>query len=281
MRKGVDHLADHCVLQGEDIREVAVKAFGPKTAGIGGVDELSVDPHPCGRPPHASLDEIANPQFPGDHAQIHRPTPVRETRMTGYHQQAIDLGKIGDKVFRKAFSEIRLFRIVAQGVAKGSTAIEATCGSDGSASGPPCAARTLEAGTVVSQITRNTRGPAETRVGSSSSGILGGYAPPVLPSSKEEAPRNDVGPSTPVWESATWRNIDRFRISTFPPGSGVTCGRTVRFPSSHGPYDRRLPRWRRICVCRHVHVGCSALLAICSSSAWPASNRGTSPGMDP
>ncbi|GEC34903.1 hypothetical protein N181_28775 [Sinorhizobium fredii USDA 205] len=42
--KGVDHLADDFVLQGEDIREVAVQAFGPKTAGAGGVDELRIDP---------------------------------------------------------------------------------------------------------------------------------------------------------------------------------------------------------------------------------------------
>ena len=73
VREGRDDLAYDLVLQGEDVRQVAVEPLGPELPVPRRVGELNADSDPARDAAHAALDDIADAEFLRDRLGIGGP----------------------------------------------------------------------------------------------------------------------------------------------------------------------------------------------------------------
>jgi hypothetical protein len=65
-------LLRHLVLDGEDVVEIAVVAFGPKVTAAGAVDQLCRDPHSVARFADAALHNESHPELAAHVADVNR-----------------------------------------------------------------------------------------------------------------------------------------------------------------------------------------------------------------
>src|SRR5580704_3192451 len=72
-----DRLRD-LVLQGENVLEGAVVAFGPDVAISRGFDKLGGNAYPVPDLPHAAFQYVADPKLPGDQPHVDRLALKRE-----------------------------------------------------------------------------------------------------------------------------------------------------------------------------------------------------------
>ena len=86
VREGGDDLAHHLVLQGEDVRQVAVEPLGPEMPVHRRLGELNADPDPARGPAHAAPDDVSHAQLPGDRPDVGRPGCAEERRIAWDHQ---------------------------------------------------------------------------------------------------------------------------------------------------------------------------------------------------
>ena len=63
-------MADDLVLDGEDVRGIAVEAIGPEMAAGLAVDQLRIDPYVVAGAPHAALQHVADTELAGDLADV-------------------------------------------------------------------------------------------------------------------------------------------------------------------------------------------------------------------
>jgi hypothetical protein len=97
----------------EDVLEVAVEAIGPDVAAARGVDELHVDAHLHAGAAHAAFEHVAHAELPAHLLDVDALLLVGERRVARDHEQAGDLGDVGDDVFGDAVGEVFLLGIAA------------------------------------------------------------------------------------------------------------------------------------------------------------------------
>src|SRR5207248_10552130 len=86
------------VLNGEDIRQVAIEALGPDMAAILAVNELSSYPDARSRLSHASFQDKSNTKLPADLLYLHRFIFVGKGSVTRDNEKPGDLGQVSDDV---------------------------------------------------------------------------------------------------------------------------------------------------------------------------------------
>jgi hypothetical protein len=106
-------LLGHLVLHREDVLEVAVEAVGPDVAAALGVDELHVDAHLHAGTAHAAFEHVAHAELAAHLLDVDALLLVRERRVARDHEQARDLGNVGDDVFGDAVGEVLLLGVAA------------------------------------------------------------------------------------------------------------------------------------------------------------------------
>src|SRR5947207_11699508 len=79
-----------------------------------GFDELSIDPDAVPLPLYAPLQNVMDAQLLGDLSYVDRLALIGPTRVTRDHEDAGELGEIGDEILGHAINEITLFGIGAQ-----------------------------------------------------------------------------------------------------------------------------------------------------------------------
>ena len=109
--KGPDDVLGNFVLNGEEILEIAVVAFGPDMVAGRGLDELGGDPDALAGLAHAAFDDIAHPQFPPNFGDVHRLPLEHERGVARDNEQATAAAQLGDDVLGDAIGEILLLGI--------------------------------------------------------------------------------------------------------------------------------------------------------------------------
>ena len=77
------------------------------------LDQLPGDAQPVCGPPHAALQHIADAEFLGDLADVHRLALVGKGRIPGDDEQAGEFRQAGDQVLDEPVGEILLLRVAA------------------------------------------------------------------------------------------------------------------------------------------------------------------------
>ena len=101
------------VLNGKNVRQVAVEAFRPEVAAIGAISQLASYSHPRARLAHAAFDDTGDAELAPDHLHFERFALVAESAVPRDHAQTGNLGKVGDNILRNSITEIFLFEIAA------------------------------------------------------------------------------------------------------------------------------------------------------------------------
>jgi hypothetical protein len=101
------------VLQREDILELAVVAVRPDVRAGRCVEELRVDADALALAAYAAFENIAGVQRLADVANVACLALVLECGIARDHEQAADLGEVGDQVFGHPVGEIGLVRVAA------------------------------------------------------------------------------------------------------------------------------------------------------------------------
>ena len=109
----VDNPPGHLVLNREDVAQVPIESFGPKMSPGFRLDQLRIDPDPAACAPDAAFKNCTDAKFTGDDTDVDRLAFVSEARIAGDHQEAADLGEVGDHVLGDPVSEIFLLGIAA------------------------------------------------------------------------------------------------------------------------------------------------------------------------
>src|SRR5687768_2571403 len=86
-RERSDDLPRDLVLQGEDVRQVAIVTIGPKMPAGCRIDELRGYPYPVAGPADAALDDILHPQLRPDLLDLHGSALVGEGGVARDHKQ--------------------------------------------------------------------------------------------------------------------------------------------------------------------------------------------------
>ena len=102
------------VLDGENVGQIAIIAFGPDMAAAAAVDQLAGDPQAVAGLADAAFEQIADAKIGGDPLEVLRLALVGEAGVAADHKQAGDLGQIGDDVLGDAFGEIIVLWVAAQ-----------------------------------------------------------------------------------------------------------------------------------------------------------------------
>src|SRR5258706_1153361 len=108
-----DDRAGHLVLDGEDILELAVIAFGPNVPVGFRIDQLHGDADSITHLPHAPLEDVIDAEFARDLLHFYRLTLVYEGRVTRDNEQVMETGQLRYDVLCEAVREEFLLRIAA------------------------------------------------------------------------------------------------------------------------------------------------------------------------
>src|SRR5215471_18177817 len=87
---GLDGAGDsggNLVLQGKQITKVTVEALCPQMRVGVGLDQLSADTHPFGRPAQAPFENVTYTQFTSDLLCVERLAAISERSVARNHQQ--------------------------------------------------------------------------------------------------------------------------------------------------------------------------------------------------
>src|SRR5579883_2134250 len=112
-RQGRDNLLRNLVLNGENIRQLAVETFSPDMAAIQPVDQLRSDAHSAASLSYAALENEADIELLADLGDIDGLPLKGERRIAGDHEQSRNLGQGGNDVFRDSVGEIFLLDVAA------------------------------------------------------------------------------------------------------------------------------------------------------------------------
>ena len=82
-----DHVLGDLILDGEDVVERPVVALRPEVSAALRLDELPGDPNPVAALPHATLEDVTDPELPADLADVNVAALVREARVASDHEQ--------------------------------------------------------------------------------------------------------------------------------------------------------------------------------------------------
>src|ERR1700746_1605297 len=113
LQPGGDRLGD-LVLDRENVRHLAVIALGPEAVAAADVHELSADPQPVARPPHAPLEHGRHLELRPDLGEIDPLSAERERRGPRRDAQAGQLREGVDDLFGDALAEILEVGVAAQ-----------------------------------------------------------------------------------------------------------------------------------------------------------------------
>ena len=102
------------ILDGEDVREVAVVAVGPNVVAGLAVDQLGVDPNPIAGLADAAFQHVGDVELARDLADIESLALERECGVAGNDREGRDLRQVGDDVVGYPVAEIFLLRVAAQ-----------------------------------------------------------------------------------------------------------------------------------------------------------------------
>ena len=105
----VGDLVGDLVLDLEDVRHLAVVAFGPDREAGGGVDQLGVDAQAVARPAQAALEREVGAQLLADLRRGHLLVAEGEHGGAREDVQALDLGEIGEDVLGDAVPQVLVF----------------------------------------------------------------------------------------------------------------------------------------------------------------------------
>ncbi|MBB3645478.1 hypothetical protein FHX14_001657 [Rhizobium sp. BK619] len=108
----LDDLLRHLVLNGKDIVEAAIEAFGPQVIAADGVDQLGIDADPSCGASGTAFEQVAHAEFPSDLSHVNRLSLVGKSRVAGDNEQARHPGKVGNQVFGQPIGEEFLLGIV-------------------------------------------------------------------------------------------------------------------------------------------------------------------------
>src|SRR5262249_9710730 len=89
---GSDDAVGHFILDGEDIGQFAVVAFGPDMVATRGVNELGRYAHALTGSSYAALEHIFDAQFPSDGRDVDRLTLVEKGRVASNNREVPEPG---------------------------------------------------------------------------------------------------------------------------------------------------------------------------------------------
>ena len=104
----------HLVLDGEDVAERAVVAFGPNVAARVGVDELRRYPDAIAGLLHTTLEQVAYAELAADLLHVAGPALIDEGRIAGGDGEVGRAGKRRQDRLGNAVAEIVLGRVTAE-----------------------------------------------------------------------------------------------------------------------------------------------------------------------
>ena len=94
------------VLDGEDVRQLAIEALRPELIAVVGIDELRRDAHAIARPTNAAFQGRPDPQSPADFSDVEILIPKCKRRCAGNHAQAGNARERTDDFLRDAVTEV-------------------------------------------------------------------------------------------------------------------------------------------------------------------------------
>ena len=89
--------------------------LGPEVGAGVAIDQLRRDPEPLAGPPDAPPQQVADPELPGDLADVARPIPVGEGGAAGEHAERAKPAQRRHHVLDHAVREIIRLRLAADG----------------------------------------------------------------------------------------------------------------------------------------------------------------------
>ena len=106
--------AGDLVLDREQVGQRPVVALGPDLTAGGSVDQPRRDAHPVASPAHAAVEDVAHLEPGAGRHRVLRRLAHGEARRARGHEQAGDLGQLGDQILGHAGAEIVLARILRE-----------------------------------------------------------------------------------------------------------------------------------------------------------------------